>query len=120
MNTNKISIKTSNKNYSSVIGRDLIVKIDKILKANRIKFDKCLIVTDKNIPQKFKRILYKKLKINKLFKIEITASEKNKNYRTIEKIHTVLFENRFNREGLCYFFWWRNYWRYSWIRIQYI
>ena len=98
MNTNKISIKTSSKNYTILIGRDLISKIDKILKANHLNFDKCLIVTDKNIPQKFKRILYKKLKINKLFKIEITASEKNKNYRTIEKIHTVLFENRFNRE----------------------
>ncbi len=98
MNTNKISIKTSSKNYTILIGRDLISKIDKILKTNHLKFDKCLIVTDKNIPQKFKRILYKKLKINKLFKIEITASEKNKNYRTIEKIHTVLFENRFNRE----------------------
>ena len=98
MNTNKIAIKTNTKNYPIVIGRDLIGKIDKILKANHLKFDKCLIVTDKNIPNKFKRILYKKLKINKLFKIEITASEKNKNYQTIEKIHTVLFENRFNRE----------------------
>ena len=98
MNTNKILIKTSNKNYSIVIGRDLIVKIDKILKANRLKFDKCLIVTDKNIPKKFKRLLYKRLKTNKLVKIEIAASEKNKNYRTIEKIHKVLFENRFNRE----------------------
>ena len=98
MNTNKISIKTSTKNYSIIIGRDLIGKIDKILKTNRLKFDKCLIVTDKNIPHKFKKLLYKKLKTNKLFKIEITASEKNKNYRTIEKIHTVLFKNRFNRE----------------------
>ncbi len=97
MNTNKISIKTSNKKYSIVIGRDLIGKIDKILKANRLKFDKYLVVTDKNIPNKFKRLLYKKLKTNKLVKIEITASEKNKNYRTIEKIHKVLFENRFNR-----------------------
>ena len=97
MNTNKILIKTSTKNYPIVIGRDLISKIDKILKANHLKFDKCLIVTDKNIPQKFKRILYKKLKINKLFKIEITASEKNKNYRTIEKIHTILF--------VYWFFW---------------
>ena len=67
MNTNKISIKTSNKNYSIVIGRDLIGKIDKILKANRLRFDKCLIVTDKN-------------------------------YRTIEKIHTILFKHKFNRE----------------------
>ncbi len=98
MNTNKITIKTSTKNYSIVIGRNLIGQIDKILKANHLKFDKCLIVTDKNIPNKFKEILYKKLKRNKLFKIEITASEKNKNYRTIEKIHTVLFKNRFNRE----------------------
>ena len=98
MNTNKISIKTSTKNYSIIIGRDLIGKIDKILKANSLKFDKCLIVTDKNIPNKFKRLLYKKLKTNKLFKIEITASEKNKNYRTINQIHKVLFENRFNRE----------------------
>ena len=98
MNTNKISIKTSTKNYSILIGRDLIGKIDKILKSNRLKFDKCLIVTDKNIPYKFKRLLYKKLITKKIFKMEITASEKNKNYRTIEKIHTVLFKNRFNRE----------------------
>ena len=87
MNTNKILIKTSNKNYSIVIGRDLIVKIDKILKANSLKFDKCLIVTDKNIAHKYKRLLYKKLKTNKLVKIEIPASEKNKNYRTYEKFH---------------------------------
>ena len=98
MNINKISIKTNNKNYSIIIGRDLIGKIDKILKDNHLKFDKCLIVIDKNIPHRFKRLLYKKLKTNKLVKIEIAALEKNKNYRTIEKIHKVLFENRFNRE----------------------
>ncbi|MBD1157769.1 3-dehydroquinate synthase [Pelagibacterales bacterium SAG-MED17] len=98
MKTNKIKIKTSTKNYSIIIGRDLIGKIDKVLKTNRLKFDKCLIVTDKNIPPKFKRLLYKKLKTNKLFKIEMIASEKNKNYRAIEKIHAILFQNRFNRE----------------------
>ncbi len=98
MKTNKIRIKTSTKNYSILIGRGLLGKIDKILKANSLKFNKCLIITDKNIPHKFKRLLYKKLKTIKLFKIEMTASEKNKNYRSIEKIHTVLFENRFNRE----------------------
>ena len=91
MKTNKIKIKTSTKNYSIIIGRGLIGKIDKILKTNELKFDKCLIVADKNIPPKFKRLLYKNLKTNKLFKIEMTASEKNKNYRTIEKIHAILF-----------------------------
>ena len=53
MNKIKFQLK-QNKNYSIVIGRDLIGKIDKILRANRLKFDKCLIVTDKNIPHKFK------------------------------------------------------------------
>ena len=65
MNTNKISIKTSSKSYPILIGRDLISKIDKILKANHLKFEKCLIVTDKNIPNKFKRLLYKNLKIRR-------------------------------------------------------
>ena len=98
MKTNKIKIKTSTKNYSILIGRDLIGKIDKIFKANGLKFDKCLIVIDKKIPIKFQRLLVRKLKINKLLKIEFTALEKNKNYRTIQKIHKILFENRFNRE----------------------
>ena len=91
MKINKILIKTNSKNYQIVIGRDLIEKIDKILKANSLKFNKCLIVTDKNIPQKFKRLLYKKLKINELIKIEITASEKNKNYRTSLEVNLLSF-----------------------------
>ena len=98
MKISKIKIKTNTKNYSILIGRNLIGQVDKIFKTNNLKFEKCLIVTDKNIPNKFKRLLYKKLKTNKIVKVEITASEKNKNYQTIEKIHKVLFENRFNRE----------------------
>ena len=98
MKTNKIIIKTSSKNYPIIIGRDLIVKINKILIANGLKFEKCLIVTDKNIPLKYKKLLYKKLKISKLLKIEMTASERNKNYGSVEKIHKILFENKFNRE----------------------
>ena len=98
MKINKIRIKTNTKNYSIIIGRDLIGKIDKIFKSNNLKFDKCLIITDKNIPFKFKRLLFKKFKKNKLFRFEMTASEKNKNYQAIEKIHTILFEKRFNRE----------------------
>mgnify|MGYP003329629124 CR=1 FL=1 len=53
MKTNKIKIKTSTKNYSIIIGRDLISKINKILEANSLRFDKCLIVTDK-MPQNFR------------------------------------------------------------------
>ena len=62
MKISKINIKTTTKNYSILIGRNLINKIDKIIIDHKITFEKCLIVVDKNIPIKFKKILYEKLK----------------------------------------------------------
>ncbi len=97
MRINKIRIKTNTKNYSILVGRNLLNKIDKILSDSNITFKKCLIVADKNIPYAFKKTLFKKLKSKKIFKIELISSEKNKNYQSIEKIHKVLFEKRFNR-----------------------
>ncbi len=97
MKINKINIKTNTKNYSILIGRGLVNKIDKIFKDRNITFEKCLVVTDKNIPNIFKKTLYTKLKSKKIFKIQLVPSEKNKNYITIEKIHKILFERRFNR-----------------------
>ena len=97
MKINKINIKTNTKNYSILIGRGLVNKIDKIFEDSNITFEKCLVVSDKNIPNIFKKTLFTKLKSKKIFKIELVPSEKNKNYITIEKIHKILFERRFNR-----------------------
>ncbi len=55
MKISKINIRTNTKNYSIHIGRNLINKIDKILKDSNITFEKCLVVMDKNIPSKFKK-----------------------------------------------------------------
>ena len=55
MKISKINIRTNTKNYSIHIGRNLINKIDKILKNSNITFEKCLVVIDKNIPSKFKK-----------------------------------------------------------------
>ena len=96
MKINKIKIRTNTKNYSILIGRNLLKKVNKILNDNNLSFDKCLIVTDKNVPQKFKKTLYRNLK-TKIFKIELISSEKNKNYKAVEKIHKILFTKRFNR-----------------------
>ena len=97
MKVNKIKINTKTKKYSIVIGRGLINKVDEIINNNNLFFEKCLIVNDSNIPNNFKKLLNKKLKSKKIFKIDLIASEKNKNYKTIEKIHKILFERRFNR-----------------------
>ncbi len=62
MKISKIKIRTNTKKYSILVGRNLLNRIDKIIIDSNITFEKCLIVIDKNIPSKFKKILHKKLK----------------------------------------------------------
>ena len=50
-----IKIKTHSKNYSIVIGNNILKNLDKIIKKNSSNFNKCLIIVDKNIPKKFIR-----------------------------------------------------------------
>ena len=60
MKINKINVKTKTKKYPIIIGRKLIGRINKFLKDNQLSFEKCLVITDKNVPNKFKNLLYKK------------------------------------------------------------
>ena len=98
MKINKIRVNTHSKNYYILVGRNLIEKIDKIFNDNNIHFEKCLVVSDRNVPNKFKKTLYEKLKSKKILKVDIFASEKNKSHKTVEKIQEILFNKRFNRE----------------------
>ncbi len=60
----KLTVKTETQKYPIIIGSDLISKFSSIIKANSIKFDKCLIVIDKNVPKKEVIKFKKSLKIN--------------------------------------------------------
>ena len=98
MKIKKLKIQTLSQNYHIIIGSDLVSKLSRIIKNNSIRFNKCLIILDKNIPKKvIKKIKYS-FKKEKFYLHFITANEKNKNYKNVEKIHNILFENRFNRE----------------------
>ena len=52
MRPTKLMINTESQKYPIIIGENLISKISLILKDNSINFKKCLIVIDKNIPNK--------------------------------------------------------------------
>ncbi len=65
MKNYELKIKTKSKNYSVLIGSDLIKNISNILRKKNIEFSKCLMVIDKNVPKKFKSILKKKIKAKK-------------------------------------------------------
>ncbi len=97
MNPIKLVVKTRTEKYPIIIGKNLILKMPKILKKNSINFSKCLVVIDKNVPRKFiiqiKNSLKKKLQIT-----FIEASEKNKNQKTIDSILDILLKKDFTRE----------------------
>ena len=97
MKESKLIVKTDTQNYPIIIGTNLSFQLLKIIKKNSIKFNKCLIVIDKNVP---KKII---IKIKQSFKKEtyylhlITANEKNKNYRTTNTILNILLNKNFSR-----------------------
>mgnify|MGYP000396800535 FL=1 len=92
----KIPINTKEKKYSIIIGSNIIQDISKILLKEKIYFEKCLIVLDKNIPLNSISTLLKKLKAKKVI-YKFKALEKNKNYKNVDKIHNILFKHKFNR-----------------------
>tara|TARA_B100001250_G_scaffold347791_1_gene318215 strand:- start:1085 stop:2191 length:1107 start_codon:yes stop_codon:yes gene_type:complete len=100
MKTHSIHINTKTKKYSIIIGNNIINNISNIFKKQNISFKKCLIVFDKNIPLKYKSTLTKNLKTKRIFIYKFNPNEKNKNYKNVNQIHKILFNNRFNREDL--------------------
>ena len=68
MKTLNIKIKTRSKNYSILIGNNILKNLDIIIKKNSSNFNKCLIIVDKNVPKKFLKIINTSLsKKNKIF-----------------------------------------------------
>ena len=59
MRQSKLLIKTKNKDYSIFVGKNITNNISKIFKAEKIKFNKCLIIVEKKVP---KSIIYKIVK----------------------------------------------------------
>ena len=99
MGTKKLIIKTNSQKYPIIIGSNLISKIRLILKNNLIKFNKCIFIVDKKIPNK------QVSKLKKLFKKEayfffFKANEINKNQKTINKILEILLNKNFSRQDL--------------------
>tara|TARA_Y100000590_G_scaffold44807_1_gene47607 strand:- start:1806 stop:2912 length:1107 start_codon:yes stop_codon:yes gene_type:complete len=97
MKTNNLYINTKTKKYLVLVGSNILNDISKILQNQKINFDKCLIIVDKNIPQKFRSKLIKNLNCKKKYTYLFNAKEKNKSYKSINTITNILFKREFNR-----------------------
>ena len=94
----EIKINIKSKNYSIFIGSNILKNCSKIFTKKKIKFKKALIIIDKNIPTKFRKILISNLKIKQKFLLYFKANEKNKSLSNVNKIHSILFQKNFNRD----------------------
>ena len=98
MKTKKIIIKTSNQRYPIYIGKNIIDKLSSILDQNFIKFEKCLMVIDKNIPNNMISKMKKSLKNKQVYIFMFHANEKNKSQKMINQILKILLDKNFSRE----------------------
>ena len=94
----KLIVNTSSQKYPILIGSNIIFKLSSIFKANSIKFNKCLLIVDKNVPKKMISVLKKNLKNKKVYVHFIRASEINKNQKNTYKIIQILLNKNFSRQ----------------------
>ena len=95
-----LPINTKSKDYNIYIGHNIIAKLNKIFQKEKINFNKCLIIVDKNVPKNFLKIIYSKLKCEKKLIFFFNSSEKNKNLNYVNLILKKLFNNNFSRNDL--------------------
>ena len=92
MKKTRLLVKTKSKKYPIIIGSNIISDINNILKFNKIRFEKVLIIFDSKVPKKKLNILKKKIKSDKKIVHYFKASEKNKNLKSINSILNKLFK----------------------------
>ena len=98
MKHTKLLIKANSQVYPIIIGSNLIKNLKRIFKENSIKFNQCLLVIDKKVPNKMIAKIVKSLASGKKFKFIFNANEKNKNQKNVNKIIKILLEKNFSRQ----------------------
>tara|TARA_B100002051_G_C16739493_1_gene643325 strand:+ start:161 stop:1273 length:1113 start_codon:yes stop_codon:yes gene_type:complete len=97
MKKNKIKIKTVNSDYSVYVGSNLIKNFGDILKKEKILFNKFLLVIDNNVDKKNISLLKTPDRKQKKYIYNFMSSERNKNYKSVEKILKLLLKHNFSR-----------------------
>ena len=91
-----IKVKLEKNSYEVIVGTGLINREH----LEFLKDKEVLLVIDKNIPFKYKNLITEELSnlSSNFHTLEICASEENKNWITLDKIHSKLIEERYSRD----------------------
>ena len=97
MKSIKLKVKTGHQKYPIYIGNNITKKLQDLLQKNFINFNQCLVIADKNVPKKLINKILNSLPKKIVLIHYFSASEKNKNQKSIDNILAILLNNNFNR-----------------------
>jgi len=100
MKNQEIKFKNKNHNYSIIIGKNSINILPKKIRSLCPKSKNIALIIDKNVPNKFKTDLKKKLKNYNLLLLSFSANEKNKSFNSVNYYLKILLSKNFNRSDL--------------------
>ena len=97
MKTIKLILNTKNQKYPVVIGSGITKNLSRTFNKYSIKYNRCLLVIDKNIPKILIKETIKSLSKKKTIVHFFNANEINKNQLNVNKIVEILLKNNFHR-----------------------
>ena len=100
MKIQEIKFKNHNKNYSILIGNNIINILPNRIRSLCPRARKIALIFDKKVPNKFKKKITKSLKKYELLSYNFEPTEKAKSFKTIEVLLNKLLLKNFNRSDL--------------------
>ena len=100
MKTQEIKFKHLDHNYSIFIGKNTLNLLPEKIRLLCPKTKKIAIILDKNVPNKFLKLIKKKLKNYNLLILPFLANEKNKSLNKVNFYLNIILSKNFNRSDL--------------------
>ena len=100
MKAQEIKFKNLNKNYSILIGSNILKILPNKIRLLCPRTKKIALIFDRKVPNKFKKSISKNLKKYELLNYNFEASEKTKSLRTVNFLLNKLLSKNFNRSDL--------------------
>lgn len=97
----KIEINIPGKEYNVYLGENSFSQLPNLIKKGMLN-GSILLVIDRNVKKYYSELISDTIQSipQKVKTITITASEKNKSYETLQKIHSFLIKNNFGRDSV--------------------
>ena len=100
MKVQKIKFKNLNKDYSILIGNNILKILSLKVKTLCPKTKKIALIFDKCVPSKYKKIILNNLKKYEVYVYNFNANEKTKSIKSVNYLLNKLLLKNFNRSDL--------------------